>query len=213
MIYAVLPLFLLSALRWTRSLSLSGSRESSTTHNTVCVPVPHRRTKEGHGLDDTTLFTLTVPHYFLSSSASPAVGGIRKTLLTATAMGQQQSNQNGKRRRRSTALAAGFVTGSSGKVEEKYCIDVSTACDQSGDEIFPHTHHDAAACVLQCDRTAVARQPDSKELLWPFFAVQHAWNDAQQGVLLSVADRGVNPPTDKFIARAAAPQAGRLPSS
>eukprot|EP00903_Cladosiphon_okamuranus_P009815 g9329.t1 len=39
-------------------------------------------------------------------------------------MGQQQSNQNGKRRRRSTALPAGFVTGSSGKVEEKYCIDM-----------------------------------------------------------------------------------------
>eukprot|EP00752_Nemacystus_decipiens_P004515 g4123.t1 len=39
-------------------------------------------------------------------------------------MGQQQSNENGKRRRRSTALAPGFVTGSSGKVEEKYCIDM-----------------------------------------------------------------------------------------
>lgn len=40
-------------------------------------------------------------------------------------MGQHQSNQNGKKRRRNTALAAGFVTGSSGKVEEKYKIDVS----------------------------------------------------------------------------------------
>lgn len=42
-------------------------------------------------------------------------------------MGQQQSNQNAQRRRRGTALAAGFVTGSSGKVEEKYQIDVSLA--------------------------------------------------------------------------------------
>ncbi|CAN0499286.1 unnamed protein product, partial [Ectocarpus sp. 12 AP-2014] len=39
-------------------------------------------------------------------------------------MGQQQSTGNGKRRRRTTALAAGFVTGSSGKVEEKYSIDL-----------------------------------------------------------------------------------------
>ncbi|CAM9559159.1 unnamed protein product [Ectocarpus sp. 6 AP-2014] len=39
-------------------------------------------------------------------------------------MGQQQSTDNAKRRRRSTALAAGFVTGSSGKVEEKYSIDL-----------------------------------------------------------------------------------------
>lgn len=44
---------------------------------------------------------------------------------TQRKMGQQHSNPNGKRRRRGTALAAGFVTGSSGKVEEKYTIDVS----------------------------------------------------------------------------------------
>ncbi|CAM9920209.1 unnamed protein product [Scytosiphon promiscuus] len=39
-------------------------------------------------------------------------------------MGQQQSQQDGKRRRRNTTLAAGFVTGSSGRVEEKYTIDM-----------------------------------------------------------------------------------------
>lgn len=40
-------------------------------------------------------------------------------------MGQHQSSEKKQKRRRSTALAAGFVTGTSGKVEEKYNIDVS----------------------------------------------------------------------------------------
>lgn len=40
-------------------------------------------------------------------------------------MGQQQSNKVEKGRRRNSALADGFVTGTSGKVEEKYKIDVS----------------------------------------------------------------------------------------
>lgn len=40
-------------------------------------------------------------------------------------MGQQQSNEVEKGRRRNSALANGFVTGTSGKVEEKYKIDVS----------------------------------------------------------------------------------------
>lgn len=39
-------------------------------------------------------------------------------------MGQQQSNEVEKGRRRNTALADGFITGTSGKVEEKYKIDV-----------------------------------------------------------------------------------------
>lgn len=41
-------------------------------------------------------------------------------------MGQQQSNEIEKGRRRNTALADGFITGTSGKVEEKYRIDVSS---------------------------------------------------------------------------------------
>lgn len=40
-------------------------------------------------------------------------------------MGQNHSNEVEKGRRRNTALADGFVTGTSGKVEEKYKIDVS----------------------------------------------------------------------------------------
>lgn len=40
-------------------------------------------------------------------------------------MGQQQSNGVEKGRRRNTALTDGFVTSTSGKVEEKYKIDVS----------------------------------------------------------------------------------------
>lgn len=40
-------------------------------------------------------------------------------------MGQQQSNSNDRSRRRSFNQVDGFVTESSGKVAEKYKIDVS----------------------------------------------------------------------------------------
>lgn len=54
-------------------------------------------------------------------------------------MGNQQgSPNNGRRRRRSTALAAGFVTGSSGKVEEKYAITVSNRRVFRIDAVHPY---------------------------------------------------------------------------
>lgn len=155
------PLSSLCSFRRGRGFPCSPPAEKAGTQR-VCICQAKKRGTSRPGESGAPLQFHAVP---------PRLQFQHTTQRGETAMGQQQSNQNAKRRRRSTALAAGFVTGSSGKVEEKYCIDVSPrtlttcCCDQLTNRgIFPQTRKPLRAAVFCSTR---ARQ--SLDRLWSLF--------------------------------------------